>query len=159
MNCTQCQCELNEETGYKRADRASGYQSLCKSCFSIYCTKRWRQRKRDAIEYKGGSCSRCGYNKCIGALEFHHLDPLIKDANWDKIRLWSWDRIKSELDKCILVCANCHREIHSPLQLSWQSAAFVKPMSQVQILSKALGRLAIFPGCDRIPHRFSRRTG
>ena len=57
----------------------------------------------------------CGYNKCTSALEFHHLDPSIKEYNKDSRglnRRRSFENSKIELDKCILVCANCHREIH-----------------------------------------------
>ena len=65
------------------------------------------------IEYKGGSCTRCGYNKYQGALDFHHLDPKEKDFNPGHLKKYKFDdKIKKELDKCILVCSNCHREIH-----------------------------------------------
>lgn len=77
------------------------------------------QRRREkvkhmAVEYKGGKCERCGYNKCIEALEFHHLDPSEKDfAISSKGYTRSWESVKNELDKCIMLCANCHREIHN----------------------------------------------
>jgi hypothetical protein len=77
-----------------------------------YQIQRWIKRKIKAIEYKGGACKHCGYSKYYGALEFHHLDPNEKDFSWQKLRLRSWDSITSELDKCILLCANCHREEH-----------------------------------------------
>ena len=67
-----------------------------------------------AVTYKGGKCEKCGYNKCIAALDFHHLNPLEKDFSiGNKGYTRSWENIKKEIDKCILVCANCHREIHS----------------------------------------------
>lgn len=70
--------------------------------------------KKWAIEYKGGKCYKCGYNKCIEALEFHHLNPNEKDfIISDRNLILDWNIIKKELDKCELVCANCHREIHS----------------------------------------------
>lgn len=78
-----------------------------------YQIKRWAQRKIDAVKYKGGCCSVCGYSKCFSALEFHHRDPNTKEFNWVKLRLRTWNNILSELDKCDLVCANCHRELHS----------------------------------------------
>lgn len=77
-----------------------------------YQVKRWIDRKIKAIEYKGGSCTSCGYAKHYSALEFHHPNPLEKDCDWNKLRLKSWDKITSELDKCILLCSNCHREVH-----------------------------------------------
>jgi hypothetical protein len=65
-----------------------------------------------AIEYKGGCCVVCGYNRCVRALEFHHVDPSKKSFGLSERGLChSWDRIQEELDKCILLCANCHREV------------------------------------------------
>lgn len=72
----------------------------------------WRKdKKRKLIEYKGGKCEICGYNKCTSALSFHHKDPKEKDFNISA-RSYSYERLKKEVDKCILVCANCHIEIH-----------------------------------------------
>ena len=82
---------------------------------------RRRQKIRQlAIEYKSSRCSICGYNKCLKALEFHHLDSSKKDFGISaKGYTRSWEVIKKELDKCILLCANCHREVHEdPTQLS-----------------------------------------
>ena len=72
--------------------------------------------KKKAIEYKGGKCIICGYDKCEASLCFHHLDPLEKDFGVSS-HGWthSWNKIISELDKCVLVCANCHGEIHQGL--------------------------------------------
>lgn len=76
----------------------------------------WRKRtKVKLVEYKGGCCSRCGYGKSIGALEFHHLDPSEKDFAIGG-KSWSYERLKEEVDKCILVCANCHVEIHEEIR-------------------------------------------
>lgn len=78
--------------------------------------KRRRKVKELAVEYKGGKCEKCGYNKYVGAMEFHHLDPSKKDFTLsDKGHCRSWESVKKELNKCILVCANCHREIHAGL--------------------------------------------
>jgi len=85
----------------------------CKAC-QVQATQRRREDvKKMAIAYKGGECSICGYNKCVAALEFHHLNPNEKDFGISaKGYTRSWEKIKEELDKCIMVCANCHREIH-----------------------------------------------
>lgn len=71
--------------------------------------------KLKAIDYLGGKCNKCSYNHYYGALEFHHLNPAEKEYQWDKLRRRTWDVIKSELDKCVLLCANCHRETHAEL--------------------------------------------
>lgn len=83
-----------------------------KSSFNQYCIERWRQRKLDAVKYKGGKCERCGYDKYPDVLEFHHLDPTLKEASWNEIKKWSWSKVLTELDKCSMLCANCHRETH-----------------------------------------------
>src|SRR5262245_8614732 len=75
----------------------------------------WRQRaKLRAIKYKGGRCQICGYDKCVRALTFHHLDPSHKDFTIGGISK-SWNTIQSELNKCVLLCANCHAEVHAGL--------------------------------------------
>lgn len=74
----------------------------------------YKRTKEKLIEYKGGKCQVCGYNKCASALEFHHLDPSQKDFTISG-GTKSFENLKPEVDKCILVCANCHREIHAGL--------------------------------------------
>lgn len=117
QKCCVCQLELNEENAYKKYDkkRNASLMNYCKKCFSKYTVERYISRKLQAIEYMGGKCKECGYNKCYSALEFHHLDPTIKEGEWSQMRKWKWERVILELDKCILVCANCHREIHSEM--------------------------------------------
>lgn len=72
-------------------------------------------RKLELIEVKGGKCGICGYDKNIAALEFHHLDPSVKSFQLDSRHLsnTSPKKLLEEADKCILVCSNCHREIHN----------------------------------------------
>lgn len=86
--------------------------SKCKVCHNKQTIERFRKYKLQAINYKGGKCVTCGYNKCPGSLHFHHVEPNKKDPNWKQMRNWKFDKIKNELDKCILVCGNCHGEIH-----------------------------------------------
>lgn len=74
------------------------------------CQKR---KKQMAVERMGGCCSKCGYNKCLSALEFHHVDKDEKSESPSYVIMrWSWERAKKELEKCILVCSNCHKELH-----------------------------------------------
>ena len=81
--------------------------------------KRRRRIRQMAINYKGGGCEKCGYNRCIDALEFHHNNSSGKDFGIsEKGYTRSWIKIKEELDKCILLCANCHREIHAKVAAS-----------------------------------------
>lgn len=82
-------------------------------------SKRRRVIKQKAIEYKGGKCELCGYQKYRGALDLHHLNPAGKSfAISQRGHSRAWNRVKIELDKCVLVCANCHREIEAGLHPS-----------------------------------------
>jgi len=105
-------------------------KSYCKSCISKHEKNRvknnnynydyvlnWRNNnKKLAVEYKGGKCDICGYNKSMRSLQFHHLDPSKKEITISKkINSVKFEKLKFELDKCILVCANCHGEIHDGL--------------------------------------------
>ena len=74
-----------------------------------------RSMKLQAIKLLGGKCSICGYNKCVDALEFHHKDPTIKEFKLGSGNTMSWKEYKNEALKCILVCSNCHKEIHYKL--------------------------------------------
>lgn len=71
-----------------------------------------RKLKEKAIAYKGGECIVCSYSKSRRALHFHHLDPLEKDIGIGSGNTVAWAKLKIELDKCVLLCSNCHCEVH-----------------------------------------------
>lgn len=74
-----------------------------------------RAIKHQLILYKGGKCEKCGYNKCEGALQFHHKDPTQKEFTVSQINLskeLNMNILYKEIDKCELLCANCHAEEH-----------------------------------------------
>lgn len=72
-----------------------------------------RQRNKQRIIYvMGGVCGICGYDKCQSAFDLHHIIPSEKETAISSCLNRSWDFFLNELPKCILVCANCHREIH-----------------------------------------------
>ena len=78
---------------------------------------RWQKRKKeyDVIMHnlKINGCAICGYNKCIDSLDFHHVNPEDKEFQIGKRTLdWSVERVANELNKCILLCKNCHYELH-----------------------------------------------
>lgn len=74
-----------------------------------------RSMKKQAIKLLGGRCIICGYDKCIDALEFHHESPNEKQFKLGSGNTMSWKDYKLEALKCILVCSNCHKEIHSKI--------------------------------------------
>ena len=110
--CPSCKITKSREEFYQRKD--GRLYSYCRDCAGVQTKKRQRDLKNQAIEYKGGCCSICGYKKCSAALEFHHLNPKEKDFSLAELKMYAFnDVIKRELDKCVLLCANCHREKHS----------------------------------------------
>lgn len=110
--CPKCKKIINIENFYKRRNN-TGLSPYCKKCTNSQTLKRQRNLKEKAVLYKGGKCENCGYCKCIGALEFHHTNPKEKEFSLSQIRSTSWNnKIEEELKKCLLLCANCHRETH-----------------------------------------------
>lgn len=75
-------------------------------------TRLRQERKQQAVDYKGGRCERCGYSKSLRALQFHHPDPTEKEFGIGSGNTKSWEKLKVELDKCELLCSNCHAEHH-----------------------------------------------
>ena len=73
--------------------------------------------KNKLIELSGSKCINCGYDKCSDALEFHHVDPEAKKFSMAKIKAEprNWQEVLLELSKCVMLCANCHREVHANL--------------------------------------------
>lgn len=108
--CTICKTQKQTNEFYKRRSN-SDPSPYCKICTNLQTVKRQQKNKILAVEYKGGKCIDCGYNKCIAALEFHHLDPNTKDPSINLV-FGSFEKIKIELDKCVLLCCRCHRERH-----------------------------------------------
>lgn len=74
------------------------------------------QRKLEIIQSMGGKCSRCGYADNLAAFHFHHVDPSQKGFRLDlrAISNRTIDAVLLEVDKCILLCADCHAETHNP---------------------------------------------
>jgi len=86
--------------------------SLCKKCKIKRSCEHAINKKKKLVEYKGGQCERCGYNKCLASLCFHHRNPAIKDMKTNMICHLSIENAKREIDGCSLLCHNCHNEIH-----------------------------------------------
>ena len=99
--------------GLRSRAAKNGDRIRCAQCNVDAVNRRRRELKVKAVEYKGGKCERCGYDKYVGALQFHHLDPAEKDFGiGHRGYTASWDKVKAELDKCAILCANCHAEEH-----------------------------------------------
>lgn len=84
-----------------------------KKYLNFQISEQRRKVKLQCIEYKGGACTKCGYNKCPAAMVFHHPDPNEKDFGISSNGVSrSFEKCKPELDKCVLLCVTCHAEIH-----------------------------------------------
>jgi len=104
--CSRCkrQYEYDKKRGHTR--------TVCNSCT---VSNRRFILKEKSLEYKGGECERCGYCKSKRALTFHHIDPSQKEFGISGNHSRSWESIKEELDKCMLLCMNCHMEVHEEI--------------------------------------------
>tara|TARA_B110000211_G_C13875846_1_gene462893 strand:+ start:190 stop:723 length:534 start_codon:yes stop_codon:yes gene_type:complete len=116
--CSKCEEHLPYSDFHLR--KRGGYSGHCKKCNIIVTKERleynYVTRKRKAIEIKGGCCEKCGYKKNLTALCFHHKDPSTKSFGIDgrQLRMRKWELILEELNKCSLLCHNCHMEEHHP---------------------------------------------
>ncbi len=113
--CPKCKKNKLLSEFYIRRGKEGG-SVYCILCSNLESSERARRFKEKCVIYKGGKCEICEYNKYIGALQFHHLNPKEKDFALSSVKSHSFNEtIKKELDKCKLVCANCHSEIHGSM--------------------------------------------
>ncbi|QNR53844.1 hypothetical protein phiK7A1_054 [Pseudomonas phage phiK7A1] len=111
--CTQCSQVKPLGDYYFKGRKADNIlMSECKVCFNNRNMDRYEEKARWLVEQKGGGCTLCGYSECTAALEFHHKDPSQKDFQINKRWSMTKEAILLEIEKCVLLCANCHRETH-----------------------------------------------
>lgn len=107
------------------------YHSRCKECYYEYSaqlpwSKRSEQKriqpKRKLIESAKLKCQSCGYDRCAQALDLHHLDPDTKEFSISQSifdRAITVARVQSEIEKCVVLCCRCHRELHAGLDVNF----------------------------------------
>lgn len=110
--CTQCKEIKNISEYYKNSRNKKLYSIYCKKCSSDKVIETRRKNKKKLITLLGGSCIKCGYNKCDGALHIHHTIPELKSKDFSSFKYKSIDNYLEELKTCVLLCANCHAEEH-----------------------------------------------
>ena len=91
-----------------------------------------RKMKLRAVAYKGGKCERCGYSKSYAALDFHHLDKKNKLFVIGGGIYYRWETVRKELDKCIMLCSNCHREEHENMRFARMAELQRRAREEVQ---------------------------
>ncbi|MBR0288644.1 MAG: hypothetical protein IJQ82_06665 [Selenomonadaceae bacterium] len=105
-------CSRCGETDPKKFTK--GRYTECKRCRTRYNVRNMRERKERSVQYLGGRCACCGYTGlCNDVFDFHHVNPDNKSKNFTRHLYWSWEKQIAELDKCLLLCSNCHREFHA----------------------------------------------
>lgn len=130
--CTFCNSKKSLDLFNKNKKRKDGLQNICRDCSKKYAKSHYEankdqeknriySRRQELIdrfnEYKSQlSCTMCGETE-VCCLDFHHNDPNDKDFTIAIAAKsgYSWERLLSEIQKCTVVCANCHRKIHAGL--------------------------------------------
>lgn len=128
--CTNCDQELSEDNFNKRKKSADGLASRCKQCHATY-NRGWyakvretrlpqildRRRKlleRNSELKSSMGCKVCG-ERAAPCLEWHHLDPTIKEGEPTILATSSWNKFLEEIKKCVVLCSNCHKKLHAGL--------------------------------------------
>ena len=114
--CRSCRQLLSFDNFRIRTDRKNKLSTYCRSCESRRLLERERDIKARCVEYRGGICMGCGLTFHNACYDFHHLEPEHKDFNIGALKSKSFESLKPELDKCALVCVNCHRHAHRLLK-------------------------------------------
>lgn len=106
------ECSKHGLTEWSTRPGANGpRRKRCRRCQSEAVTKRRQRMKAQLVEEFGGGCVLCGYSRSVAALVFHHLDPKEKDFSISG-NTPSYEKLRAEASKCVLLCANCHYEVH-----------------------------------------------
>jgi hypothetical protein len=113
--CPKC----NEEKSVKEFSQTNKrIYSYCKVCHNVACKQTIRKKKLKALEYKGNCCEDCKLpateKNCV-VFDFHHTEPEHKDFGIGDALRKAWKNIEKELDKCVLLCSNCHRLRHQEI--------------------------------------------
>lgn len=96
--------------------------SYCKKCYGQKTVKTQRRIKQMCVDYLGGQCEICGYDTCVAALQFHHIDPDQKEFSISAHKNCAFETVRAELSKCALLCSRCHIETHAGMH-----PEFLKP--------------------------------
>jgi len=136
--CIKCYRILPITEFYHKSKGEGNLYGWCKSCLKLYGHHRakannyksfhnWdREIRRWVINKLGGKCSKCGYNKCIAALDIHHLKPETKEYKKQALSVYSsWKRIGKIPEDVIILCANCHREEHYSSKTAGRPSGYV----------------------------------
>ena len=111
MAAYECKCGVSGEENFYKSSKY-----YCKQCWNALTYAKQKEKVEGLKKEYGGCCSRCGYDKTLNALEFHHPDPGVKEFHLAQKKGMNREKLKQELDKCVLVCRNCHVELHDEMK-------------------------------------------
>ena len=112
--CTKCKQELPLEQFSWRSKAAGTKRSECKSCQNAYMRMKYQQKKEIVQQLKSTQCcAKCHENRGY-MLDYHHIDPSVKEDTVARMisNNYTLDRVYAEIEKCVVLCSNCHREFH-----------------------------------------------
>ena len=115
--CNTCNKTLPVSEFRERKDRPGTLQPFCKPCSSDFVVKKNNQHKKALVKYMGGKCADCGIVGHHSIYDFHHVAPEHKDFTIQSNRHYSFTQLMGELDKCVMLCANCHTKRHLDMKL------------------------------------------
>lgn len=117
--CSACHVTKDLDSFYTNGrQKVSGrqkYHPNCIECMLILRADATKAKRNIITEMFGDKCIRCGYNECYSALDFHHVDPSKKEYE-PRLLVNGFGSIKKmlkELEKCVMLCSNCHRSLHA----------------------------------------------
>ena len=112
--CTKCKRELPLSAFPFRDSFKGTYRADCKECHSKYMKDKYQDKRQEIENYKASQCcAKCGDNRGY-VLDFHHIDPNTKENTIARLvaGTYSLEKVYNEINKCVVLCANCHREFH-----------------------------------------------
>lgn len=114
--CSTCKEAKSLSQYFKSVKNRDGLQAQCKECQMVvsirYAAVKRKARREALVDYKGRRCEHCLGVFPTPVYDLHHKDPSIKEFQFNQLASHSWEQILTEADKCILLCANCHRIEH-----------------------------------------------
>lgn len=111
-HCPRCQeNKVNADFNKSKASN-DGLQSYCRTCNKNRSSQFRREFKEACVDYLGGACWKCLEEFPLAVFDFHHTNPDEKDMEVSSMTFLPWEQVALELDKCALLCSNCHREVH-----------------------------------------------
>ena len=115
IKCTRCNSVKSKDLFHKEDNRRTGTHRICKDCISMYRRNKWQGSKTKYVQMLGGECQNCGFCKFLSPLQFHHVLNHEKEHTLSKILIHEsrTTEIIAELDKCCLLCSNCHDAFHA----------------------------------------------